>query len=138
MIILRLYYRIWVDAIIVEKSKKAERRNWKLYTLIPISLLQGINLFTLFYWMKHLVNRNLPLVFGVDIFNARLINAFIGIVLTLFVPFVLLNYLLIFSTNRYEELLVTYKTQHAGLYKKYVLYTFGALAIPIILQKMFF
>ena len=138
MIILRLYYRIWVDAIIVEKSKKAERRNWKLYTLIPISLLQGINLFTLFYWMKHLVNRNLPLVFGVDIFNARLINAFIGVVLTLFVPFVLLNYLLIFSTNRYEELLVTYKTQHAGLYKKYVLYTFGALAIPIILQKMFF
>jgi hypothetical protein len=133
----KLYDRIWADAILTQKAKKNERTNWKLYTIVPISLLQGVNLFTMFYWLKKLVNHSLPLVFNVDIFNARLINASLSVVITFFIPFAILNYLFIFSNNRYEALLVKYKLRHKGLYKKYVLYSVGALAIPIILQKMF-
>ena len=135
---MELYYKIWVDAIITERAKKLEGKNWKLYTIIPISLLQGINLFTFFYWMKTIVNRNLPLFFGVDIFNARLINGFISIILTLFIPFVILNYLLIFNNDRYEELIAKYKAKREKLYKKYTLVTLGLLIVPIIIQKMFF
>jgi len=135
---LDVYYKIWVDAIIREKAKKAEGRNWKLYTIIPISLLQGINLFTFFYWMKKLVNRNLPLVFGVDIFNARLINVFISIVVTLFIPFLIFNYLMIFSNDRYKLLIEQNKSQSTACYKKYVLISIALLAIPIIIEKMFF
>jgi hypothetical protein len=135
---LDLYYKIWVDAIITEKAKKSEGRNWKLYTIIPISMLQGINLFTFFYWMKKLVNRNLPLVFGVDIFNARLINAFISIVLTLFIPFVIFNYLMIFNNNRYKFLIGQNKPQSVACYKIYALVSIGLLAVPIIIEKMFF
>ena len=110
-----LYYRIWVDAIVAEKAKKLERKNWKPYTIIPISLLQGANLFTFFYWMKTIVNRNLSLFFGVDIFNARPINGFISVLLTLFVPFVILNYLLIFNNDRYEELIAKLKSPKANI-----------------------
>ncbi len=46
---LELYYKIWVDAIASAKAKKSQPGNWKLYTIVPISLLQGINLFTFFY-----------------------------------------------------------------------------------------
>jgi hypothetical protein len=133
-----LYYKIWVDAIITERSKKVEARNWKLYTIIPISVLQGINLFTIFYWMKILVNHYLPLFFPVTIFNARLINDFIAIVITLFIPFVILNYLPIFINDRYEQLIPKYKSQCAKCYRKYTLTTLGLLFIPIIIQKMFF
>jgi hypothetical protein len=135
---MELYYKIWVDAIITERAKKPEGKNWKLYTIIPISLLQGTNLFTFFYWMKTIVNRNLPLFFGVDIFNARLINGFISIILTLFIPFVILNYLLIFNNDRYEELIAKYKSKREKFYKKYTLVTLGLLIVPIIIQKMFF
>jgi len=134
----RLYYRIWVDAIVFEQSKKSQKRSFKFYTLIPISLLQGINLFTFFYWMKVLVNRNLPLFFGVDIFNARPINGFISILLTLFIPFVILNYLLIFSNDKYVDLIKKYPYQKGKLYRRYVLNTMGIFIIPIIIQKMFF
>jgi len=133
-----LYYKIWVDAIITERSKKTEARNWKIYTIIPVSLLQGVNLFTFFYWMKTLVNRDLPLFFPVDVFNARLINDFLSIVITLFVPFVILNYLLIFSYDRYEQLIVKYRSACVKYYKRYTMITLGLLIIPIIIQKMFF
>jgi hypothetical protein len=135
---LRLYYRTWVDAIVVEKSKKTQKRNWKLYTIIPMSLLQGVNLFTIFYWMKIIVNKNLPLVFGVDIFNAKLINTFFSVVITLFIPFVILNYLLIFSNDQYEDLITRYGSQSQKLYKKYTLYTLGIAIIPVIIKTMFF
>ena len=100
-----LYYKIWVDAITSTRAKKAEAAGWKLYTLVPMSLLAGVNLFTFFLWMKTLVNHRLPLFFPVNIFNYRLINDFISIVVTLFIPFVILTYLLIFTNERYERLL---------------------------------
>ncbi len=135
---LKLYYSIWVDAIVAEQSKKKRAGNWKLYTLIPMSALQGANLFTLFYWLKNLINRHLLLFMPVNIFNARLINGFISVVITIFIPFVILNYLLIFSNNRYEKLIKEYPYQKGKLYKKYTLYSLGILIIPIVIQKMFF
>jgi hypothetical protein len=103
-----LYYKIWVDAIVATRAKRAEAANWKPFTIVPISLLMGVNLLTFFVWMKSLVNRNLPLFLPVNIFDYRLINDFISIVTTLFIPFVIFNYLVIFSNNRYEQLLNTY------------------------------
>jgi K+-sensing histidine kinase KdpD len=118
---LALYYKIWVDAIVAEQSKKGRERNWKLFTIIPISLLQGVNLLTFFYWMKVIVNKNLPLYFGVDIFNAHPLNGFISVVLTLFVPFVILNYLLIFVNDRYVLLIKQYPYKRGIVYRRYVM-----------------
>jgi hypothetical protein len=117
---LKLYYKIWADA------------------MVPMSLLMGINLLTFFIWMKKLVNHYLPLYFPVNIFNATLINDFIAIVLTLFVPFLLLNYLLIFTNDRYKDILTRFGSQGGKLYRKYILITFGVFAIPLIIQVMFF
>ena len=135
---LSLYYKIWVDAIAAERAKKSKIGNWKLYTLIPVSALQGINLLTFFYWMKVVVNRNLPLAMPVNIFNARLINGVISLVITLFLPFLIFNYLVIFNNNRYEYLLTQYKTQGGKLYQKYALVSVMLLIGPVIIQKMFF
>ena len=135
---MNLYYKIWVDAIFSIRKNRIEAGNWKLYTIIPISLLMGINLFTLFYWMKVIVNKNLPLFFGVDIFNAKPLNGYISVIITFFVPFVILNYLLIFNNSRYDNLTKRYEANNGKLYKKYILYSIGLMIIPIIIQKMFF
>jgi hypothetical protein len=133
-----LYYKIWVDAIAATKAKQAGAASWKLYTLVPMSLLAGINLFTFFLWMKTLVNKRLPLVLPVNIFDYRLINDFISIIVTLFIPFVILNYLLIFSNERYQRLSKQYATHGGKLYKKYTLISLALLVIPVIIVKLYF
>jgi hypothetical protein len=133
-----LYYRIWVDAIVSQKEKRAEQTSWKLYTLVPISVLQGINLFTIFYWLRMIVNKGLLLMMPVAIFNARPLNGFISVIITFFTPFLLLNYLLIFNNERYKKLIENYNSEGGKLYKKYALLSIGLAIIPIVTKVMFF
>jgi hypothetical protein len=133
-----LYYKIWVDAIVAEQSKKGRDRNWKLFTIIPISLLQGVNLLTILYWMKIIVDRNLPLFVGFDIFSAGAINSFLAVLMTFFIPFLILNYLLIFNNDRYAALIKQYPYKRGIIYRRYVMGSIGILIIPIIIQVMFF
>jgi hypothetical protein len=133
-----LYYRIWTDAIASQKAKKAERANWKMYTLIPVSIVMGINLFTLFYFLRTVVNRNLLLYMPVNIFSAKPINGFISILITFFIPFVILNYLMIFNNDRYNMLEKKYHDEGGKLYRKYVLWSLGILVIPVLIGVMFF
>lgn len=133
-----LYYKIWADAITATRAKRTEAASWKLYTLIPISLLMGINMFTFFLWMKTLVNHALPLYFTINIFNYLLINDYISVLVTHFFPFLILNYLLIFNNNRYKQILDTYKPHGGKLYKRYATISIGLLIVPIIIEAMFF
>jgi len=133
-----LYYKIWVDAITATRAKRAEAASWKMYTLVPMSLLMGVNLFTFFLWMKALINKSLPLYFPVNIFNYLLINDYISVIATHFFPFVILNYLLIFNNKRYEKLLNTYPAQGGKLYRRYALVSIGLLIVPIVIAAMFF
>lgn len=135
---LTLYYRIWADAIIAGRARRANGGSWKLFTIVPMSLLEGVNLFTLFLWMKVLVNRNLPLVLPVDIFNNRIINGAVSILVTFFIPFVLLNYLVLFVNNNYEFVLKKYHGEKGRLYKKYALISLGVLLVPIIIVALYF
>ena len=135
---LGLYYRIWADAIVSQKQKKAEYTSWKLYILVPLSVLQGINLLTFFYWMKIIVNRHLLLFMPVNIFNAHPLNDFVSVIITFFIPFAILNYLLIFNNNRYMGIIENYGAQNGKLYKKYALLSIGLLIIPAVIKVMFF
>ena len=136
---LKLYNRIWVDAIAAARHSNTESENWKIVTIIPMSALQAANLFTILYWLKVLVNRNLPLFVGFEIFSYRALNSFfIGVILTYVVPFVIINYLLIFSNDRYKILMTNYKDRSGKLYKKYVFITLGLALVPLILKVMFF
>ena len=54
-----IYYKIWVDAIVSQKTKYGKIRDWRVYTLLPISVLQEINLFTLAFWVKVFTHKSL-------------------------------------------------------------------------------
>jgi len=120
---LDLYYRIWVDSIVFEKTKNGERRNWKFVTMTVISLLQALNLQTLFLILLMFgirVNRILEISF----FHDRKIDSFLSGFINYMLPFLILNYLLIFRNKRYENLINNYEYKNGKLMKSYFIISF--------------
>jgi hypothetical protein len=134
--ILSLYYKIWVDAMVYEKTKHGHLRNWKTYTLIPISVLQGINLLTVFFLLSAF-NLKLDIFIDFNLFPGEMLDGFLSGFITLFLPFILLNYFLIFYNKQYKKLINEYKYRNGKLYLTYFLVSIGICIIPLILGKMF-
>ena len=134
---LSIYYKIWVDAIVFEQTKNGQRRNWKTFTLIPISMFQGINLLTVFFAASALTKKKIPIFLDITFFNFKPINSFLSFSITLFWPFVILNYFLIIYNNRYEGLIEKYKYHNGKLYLRYFLFTIGIFIIPIFIGIIF-
>lgn len=134
---LSVYYKIWVDAIQYTKSNKAEGKSWKLFTIIPISILQGINFVTILLWIRAFSNRKFTVILPVSIFSAIPLNTFISIILTFFLPFVILNYLLIFNNKRYDILMKMYNPRNGKRYFWYIALTLGIFVIPYLLKVIF-
>jgi hypothetical protein len=128
---LNIYYKIWVDAMVFERTKYGQRRNWKIYTLFPISMLQGINLLTVFFLASALTKKNIPIFFVITFFNFKPLNSFLSFSITLFFPFIILNYFLIIYKHKYESLIEKYKYHNGKLYIGYFLFTIGIVIIPI-------
>jgi hypothetical protein len=125
-----IYYKIWVDAIVWEKSTNGDRRNWKVYTLIPISLCQGLNLGTICFWC------HIPIFINVNIFSIKPLNGFLSYSISLLIPFLILNYFIIIYNHRYESLIIKYKYHNGKLYLWYFLLSVGAFIIPIIISMI--
>lgn len=134
---MNLYYKIWADAISKAQKNKTENNGWKLMPLISISILMGINLLAIFL-LLHAFNHRLLLLFPVHIFYTTGYNTGISVIITYVLPFVILNYLLIFSNNQYQVISQKYRSSKSNIYKKYALISIGTVAIPVLLKVMFF
>jgi hypothetical protein len=134
---LSIYYKIWVDAIVSEKNKKGDEGNWKAFTIIPMSILQGINLLTFLFLLRIITHGGVPIVLSLNIFRERALNTFLAGTFTFFIPFVIINYLLVFYNQRYQLLMKTYSGSAGKLYRNYFLITVGVIAIPLLLKLIF-
>jgi hypothetical protein len=130
-----VYYEIWADAIRV--SKKNDSGQWKMATLVPMSVLHGINLLALLFFLRGILGRQWPLFVPVKIFNNIILNDAVSVVLTFILPFLILNYLLIFSNDRYQRIIRSYKGKNGRLYKLYVLVSLGIIVIPFAFKLIF-
>ena len=129
-----LYYEIWVDAIIFEKTKHGHLRNWKTFTLIPISILQGINLLTIFFWLVTF-GIKFDIFFDFNLFPGEMLDGSISGFITLFLPFLILNYFLVFRRKKYKTLIEKYDYRKGKLYLTYFLTTILVFILPIIVGK---
>jgi hypothetical protein len=134
---LSLYYKIWVDALIQAQKKTGKSGNWKLLTLIPISLLNGVNLLAIFLFMRILSHNQTLGLFPIHIFKVGPLNEFISVLITYFVPFVILNYLLIFSIDQYNRLMKEYSGHEGKLYLKYAAISIGIIVVPVVFKLIF-
>jgi len=122
-----IYYKVWVDAIVWEKATNGKRRNWKFYTLFPISLCQGINLLTICFWL------HIPIFINIQFFSVKPLNSLLSSSISLLFPFMILNYFIIIYNQRYENLITKYKYHNGKLYLWYFLSSVSAFIIPIII-----
>ncbi len=134
---LRAYYRLWVDAIIYEQRKNKNGSNWKLMLLCAMSALQGLNLLVLLFIFRALSHQMMPILLPVKIFNVTPINQFSAIILTFFLPFVILNYLLIFTNNRYQALISVFPNKNGKTYRNYFIVSAGLIVIPLLIKFIF-
>lgn len=102
-----------------------------------MSALQGINLATILLWIKGASGRQFKVILPIQVVNLNPINTFISIVLTFFLPFVILNYLLIFNGNRYILLSKMYSPRNGKLYLWYMALSAGILVVPYLLKWIF-
>jgi len=132
---LSLYYRIWMDAIVYTKSKKdKDGAGWQAPLMIIISVLGGLNLLVLLFILHWLTGGKMPVMLPVSIFTVYAYNSFVSIVCTFFLPFLIINYLLIFYENRYQKLIKTYGDKGGKLYRNYFIASAGLVVIPIVIK----
>lgn len=135
----KLYYRIWIGAINSAIEKNGENKiDWKIILLIIFSVAQGINLLTLFFWLS-IFNNNYNLIYEFNIFPGDMLDSLLSGFITLFLPFILVNYMLIFRKNRYKKYIKTFSgNQTKG--KNFMLYFIISILVfilPIIIGKLY-
>lgn len=135
-----IYYRVWVDAIDAAiKANKEGQNNWKSILLIIFSVSQGINLLTIFLFIKVFFDKKLEIFYNLDLFPGKMFDVFISAFITLFLPFIMINYYLVFYRNKYKLLMEKYHGYKTKGGLVFMLYFFASMLIfllPVIIGKL--
>ncbi|MDR2475214.1 MAG: hypothetical protein LBD45_05085, partial [Bacteroidales bacterium] len=101
------YYILWADAI---NAASKSNQEWKIILLIIFSVAQGLNLLTiLFYVVRIVFDNKMKIFFDFHFLSGTVFNKFFSAFITLFLPFLIINYFLILHKDRYKVLLKKYQ-----------------------------
>jgi len=127
---MKFYYRIWVDCIVKLMSKENNKENWKLKSMLTMSIAMTFNLVLFMSILqKHIIHYYFYELY-IPFFSSYQ-NNIITILILFVLPCVLINYLLIFRVKKYEKLLNQYSYSNGKLFLGYFL---TSMFIPIILM----
>ena len=102
---MRIYYLIWADAIAFERKNQKKLNNkggFMFFTLVPMSGIQGINLFGVFLLMNSFGFKIDPFI-NFNLFQFELLNKVLSSFITLYFPFLVINYFLVFRKKIYQN-----------------------------------
>lgn len=126
---MKIYYKIWVDAIVRLKSLP-DRGMWKFFSMLYISMAMAINLCTIMAILgRHIVIFRIYDL-EIDIFPGTKLDAFISFFILFLLPPLIINYLLIFRSKRYKILVEKYPSQNGRLF---ALYFLSSILLPFVL-----
>lgn len=99
----RLYFEIWADAIeAANKSESYMTHKDKMFTLMALfTVAQGFNLVVVLLLLSSFFEFDVFLRF--DLFPGSYIDTALSGIITLYLPFAVLNYILIFKKKRYLD-----------------------------------
>lgn len=116
-----IYYLIWADTILSINKHHPNKKNWKVEAFMVITTMHAFNMWIVMLWLKYFKIFILPPI-DLDIFPGDIIDGFLTFIVKFTLPFIILNYFLIFHNNRYEEIIKKYK----GLKIRYgAIYSYG-------------
>jgi hypothetical protein len=127
---LKLYYKIWVDALTKLRSRPENAGMWKFYAVVFIAMAQGINLLLISVIAQRYIFKTDILDIKIHFFHNSMLDGFSSFfVLYLSLP-LLVDYFLIFRNNRYEILIGQYKTYNGKLAASYMVISYF---LPLVL-----
>ena len=103
-----IFYQIWVGLIQnYLRTHSIISSSSKFNILITISSIFGVGFWTLLIWLKYF---NVLIIHPISItlFPGTIINNVLSFFFTFVLPFLIINYLLIFRNNRYKILIEKY------------------------------
>lgn len=126
---MNLYYNIWTDCIKKAQSQPRNKDDWKVYTLLFMSIAMTFNLiFLLFIFSEINIINTIPIL-KINITGITYLDGFLRFFISYLLPFLLINYFFIFYRNRYLKILQKYKYYNGRLFIVYFLGSIGILLI---------
>lgn len=129
---LGIYYRIWVDFITRVKLQPTNKKNWKLRSLLIMSIAMTFNLILVMIFLQKCILGNYFYKLNIPFLPIYINNVFSFLALFL-LPCFVFNYLLIFRNNRYERLVNEYPNYKGKLF---LIYFLISMLLPILLLWM--
>lgn len=122
---MNFYYKLWVDCIIFHQKKYGVSNiaEWRFYSLLAMSGTMGLILLLLFFIIYSLLGMGieLPKLFSKGS-NTNIIFAILFLALM-----IIINYQLIFSRNKYIELMSAYNAKEGKIFKLFFISTLGSV-----------
>lgn len=97
------YYTIWSDALHRAGTIKSKEKYWKYRLFVLISMMNALNYFTIQLWLKYFNICKIP-YYEIRIFNFLFIDSALSFLFNFLMPFMILNYLLVFATGKHKYL----------------------------------
>lgn len=111
------------------KSLPKNRNDWKAYTLIFMSMSMALNLVFVLFILAEIKITDKIFIIPIDIFPGTKIAAFVSFFISYLLPFLLINYYLIFYKEKYKAILLKYKYRNGKLFLSYF---FGSIGVMIL------
>ena len=136
-----MYYKIWADGIVKLRSRPQNAGLWKFFAITFMSMAMALNLIFLLFILSDLGVTKGVFIFPIDLFPGTRIDAFFSFFVTYLLPFLLLNYILIFYKDRYKDIIKRHPSYDGKLFLKYFLGSLGGILIyfflAVLIAKMF-
>jgi hypothetical protein len=132
----RMYYTVWTDCIVQIQTVPANKKSWKSKAMVIMTMPMGVS-FTFVMAIIQSPSFGLPSFYDLDldIFPSHNLNSAISGFILFYLPFVLLNYFLIFRKKKYEKIIKEYSFHHG---KYFLIFLLTGMFVPIIILVVSF
>lgn len=117
----KLYYTIWVDAIIQARKQPQNIHTWKFITQLFMSLCMGMNWGFVYSFLGRWFNFSFHDKLEIDIFPGNRIDYMLSFFFIFMLPPLILNYFLIFYKDRYKQLEQKYNYKNGKYFFTYLI-----------------
>ena len=133
---MKIYYKIWVDGIVKLRSRPQNAGLWKFFAITFTSMAMALNLVFFLFILSDLRVTDGVFKVPVNLFPGARIDVFFSFFISYLLPFLLMNYFLIFHRDRYKKLINSYPYYGGKLYLRYFLGTLSGFLIYIIIAVL--
>lgn len=130
---IKFYYKIWVDTIIRIKSQPKNNENWKLLSMVYISMAMALNLIIIMAVLQRNILNKSFYNLNIDFFAGKKLDALVEFFVLFLIPMLAFNYFCIFYKEKYKVLIEKYPYYNGKLGLTYLLVSYFSPFTLIIL-----